>query len=364
VGRYEPIAPRRDRLDPALPTGLILGGMGGPDGPTAVAPFLRNLFRDPAVLPLPWPLSRLVGHLIVRRRLDKVRQRYAAISPTGGSPQLGWTRQQCTQLAHRFADRGITVHAAPAMRYWHPFAVETVEQLLYLGARQFLFVPAYPQYSYATTGTIMRAVREKLAEMGTDSPLCEVPDWHLLPGYLAAISDQAARILTGWAESGIDPATCALLYTAHSLPERFIRGGDPYLAQTRASVAAAHQILSARMLPHGDWWRGLPGGPQPLLGFQSKVGPVRWLSPATTSLTSQLAARGCSHLLVVPVSFTCEHIETLHELDLELAQQAHEEGIGVFERTPALNLDQGWLDSLSEHLLEAAFGRERADDGR
>jgi ferrochelatase len=376
-----------DRLDPHEPAGLILCGMGGPDGPESVGPFLRNLFNDPAVLPLPAPLARLVGGLIARRRTRKVRERYASLGCGGGSPQLDWTRRQAQRLSKLLAARGLDVSATPAMRYWHPFSDEAVVALGRRDLRQYLVVPTYPQFSAATSGSVLAAVQRAVRQAVPDARLHVVADWHLLPGYLDALMDQAEPILRSWAAAGHEPSGCALLPLAHSLPLRFVRRGDPYLAQTRATVAALRARLAARLADptlidptltsdtkavSGErltaWWDALPGGGQPLLAFQSKVGPVRWLGPDSVAETLRLAQAGCRRLLVLPVSFTCEHIETLHELDRELARIAREAGVLEFVRGAALNLDRGWLESLASHLAETAFGEGTAggnlDDAR
>ncbi len=151
-----------------------------------------------------------------------------------------------------------------------------------------------------------------------------------------------------------DPAKCALVFTAHSLPERFHRHGDAYVRQTRATVAVVHRRLARR------WTLTdlAAGGTEPLLVFQSKVGPVKWTGPPTEETCLDLARRGVEHLAVVPVSFNCEHIETIDELDRELADEVHEAGVATFQRTPALNLDRGWLQSLAGRLAFRAFGLE------
>ena len=338
--------------------------MGGPDGPEAVEPFLRNLFADPAVLPLPPWLARLVGKIIVRRRAERARERYATIGFGGGSPQLHWTQQQTEALAAGLEAHGLRVHAACAMRYWHPFADEALRDLLAGGCEQLLVLPAYPQYSSAMTGSILTAVTEAAARSAPNLPLHVVPNWHLLPGYIATLAGQASTELSTWIDADHDPGTCALLYVAHSLPKRFIRGGDPYVDQTRATVAAAHQRLRSELGEHGAWLDRLTGGTTPLIAYQSKVGPVRWVGPALVDEAQRLAAAGCRRLLVVPVSFTCEHIETIHELDNDLAELVRGQGVQDFRRTPALNLHPVWLESMVELLADHVQGSATAGESR
>ncbi|MFH1845867.1 MAG: protoporphyrinogen oxidase [bacterium] len=352
---------RRDPLDPTATTGLILVGMGGPDGPDAVEPFLRNLFADPAVLPLPPLLAKLVGWLIVKRRARGVRERYARIGHDGGSPQLDWTRRQSQRLAAQLQHRGLRVAAEPAMRNWHPYPSESVARLLDQGATQFLVVPAYPQYATATSGTVLAATEAAIHDQAPQAAIHCLSGWHLLPGYLHALVRRAAPVLRRWVEADFPAETCALLTVAHSLPERFIRQGDPYLGQTEATVAALSEKLAMQFVDRKTWWRRLPGGGEPLLAFQSKVGPMRWLGPDVVAETKQLAEAGCRRLLVLPVSFTCEHIETLYELDIELAETARAAGITEYVRGSALNLDPVWIETLAHRLISAAFSATKSD---
>ncbi|MHC4942843.1 MAG: ferrochelatase [Planctomycetota bacterium] len=347
----------RDPLDPAVPTGLILGGMGGPDGPESVKPFLRNLFRDPAVLPLPALFARLLGYVIVQRRYKKVCRRYAEIGHGGGSPQLDWANRQCEELGRLMNDQSLKVISAPAMRYWHPFPTETVEMLLGRSAAQFLVMPAYPQFASATSGSILFAICDAVKRSAPGLPVRVITHWHLLKGYITALVNRAVPVLRRWAEENNDPERCALLCVAHSLPERFLKSGDPYLSQTRETVMAFHEHLIGKLESLDDWRQRVPGVGRPLLAFQSKVGPVRWIGPAVLDEVRRLAAAGCRRLLLMPLSFTCEHIETLHELDIELAAEAGSAGIEEFVRGEALNLDKDWLSSMAE-LLRGAVLKE------
>jgi len=350
------------KLDSRRVTGLILAGMGGPDGDAAVRPFLRNLFADPAILPLPKLLAAPLGAFLARRRAPAVRERYLEMGLGGASPQLDWTRRQADRLTELLEARGLKVVAAPAMRYWHPFADEAVEDLLCRGAEQFLVLPTYPQYATPTSGSSLDDVCAAVRRAAPEAGLTPVSDWHLLPGYHEALADHAAASLNAWADAGRDPGACALVYTAHSLPERFLKQGDPYLDQTVASVALAHERLVERLSPHVSWMNGVVGIGEPRLAFQSKVGPLRWLGPSLRETCRELVAEGCRRLLVQPVSFTCEQIETLHELDIELATDLKTRGLAEFRRGSALGLHEGWLASLGEMIAKESFApRERAE---
>ncbi len=357
-----PLYPARG-LDPGRRTGVVLLGMGGPDRSESVRPFLSNLFADPLILPLPAWFSGPLGKLIVRRRLAEVTARYASLGHGGGSPQLDWTRRQAARLAEHLAARGLDVVPGVAMRYWHPFSDEAIAALHDADVRQLVAVPTYPQYSAATTGTSLVDLERARRSAAPDLALHVVRQWPLLGGYLDALAAAAAATLTAWRDSGLDPARCALVYTAHSLPRRFVRHGDPYFRQTRATVSAVQARL--RSLVDATWLGALrAGGTTPCLAFQSKVGPVRWVGPPTFETCVELGRAGVTHLLVVPVSFACEHIETLDELDRELAHAAGEAGVTSFARTPALNLHDGWLRSLADLVTARAFRLQPSAPGQ
>jgi len=349
-----------DRLDPGRRTGLILCGMGGPDGPDAVQPFLRNLFSDPMIFPVPRPLNGLLGRLIARVRTPGVKERYLAISPDGRTPQLDTTLAQSRDLAERMSAAGLPTTGGMAMRYWRPYAEETVTALTAQGCEQFILVPTYPQYSCATNGATLAFVLEGLRRVAPDAPVHVVPEWHLQEGLIRALAAPVAATVQGWAAEGRRPAECALVYVAHSLPMKFINAGDPYGQRTDATVAAVHLLASQLIADagHGEWLAGLTGGPVPLLAFQSRVGPIKWLGPEITGEVERLAADGTRSLHVQPVSFTCEHIETLMELDIELKEDAQKAGITDYHRGAALNLDAVWLESMAQDLAGQAFAPE------
>jgi len=350
----------RAALDPARTTGLILCGMGGPDRPEAVAPFLRNLFRDPLIFPIPRLFAGIVGRFIAWKRAPEVRLRYAMISEDSSTPQLPTTRKQAAYLAGKISETGRGTLPGVAMRYWDPFPDRAVAELMGAGARQFLIVPTYPQYSGATNGSTIRFVMDALDRITPEAPVHVVADWHLLPGFIEAVARPVIAQLTRWADEGVDPGECALLYVAHSLPQSFIRKGDPYLDRTTATVGAVHELVMKVLgaAENGAWLHRVAGGPEPGLCFQSKVGPIAWLGPLVTEEVPRLAKAGTRRLLVQPVSFTCEHIETLLELDIELKAQALDLGIEDFHRGSALDLDEIWLDSLADHLIDEAFSAE------
>ncbi len=345
------------QLDPTRKTGLILCGMGGPDGPDAVQPFLRNLFADPAILPVPRWISPLLGLIISKRRAPEVTKRYLQVSPDGVTPQLGTTLAQAEAVAELLNDGSDKFVAGMAMRYWRPYPDECLEKLVAQGAEQFVVVPTYPQYSCATNGSTLQFVQEAMKRLAPGCPVYMMHEWPLLPGLIDVFSEGGSQALQGFAGQDLDPSTCALLYVAHSLPQKMIDRGDPYLNQTQQTVDAVHEKIRAGLIEngHGDWFGRITGGYEPSLAFQSRVGPIKWLGPEIVSTVKELAQQGCQHLHVQPVSFTCEHIETVMELDIELKADAKAAGIQTFSRGSALNLDERWLSSLAQTILQNAF---------
>jgi len=354
----------RPPLDPQRPTGLILCGMGGPDGPAAVEPFLRNLFRDPEIFPLPKMIAGVVGSWIARRRAPKVRRDYAELSSDSATTQLETTREQSDVWAQLLSAGGQKVLPGVAMRYWHPYPAQTVPELVANGAEQFVVVPMYPQFSWTTNGSTIDFVLESVA---ANFPVQVIADWHLLSGYLDALSRPVIATLSAWASEGRDPAVCAVVYVAHSLPESFVKKGDPYADRTRATVGAVHKLVTKTLSEagHGQWLKQLVcGGSKSHLAFQSKVGPIKWLGPEAVNEARRLGQTGTKNLCLQPVSFTCEHIETRLELDVQLRAIATAAGITEFQRGAALNLDSIWLEDLARLISRTAFAhKSEAVDG-
>jgi protoporphyrin/coproporphyrin ferrochelatase len=304
-------------------TAVVLLNLGGPDSLEAVRPFLANLFSDPEILR--FPLSRLLqkplAFWIASRRSRTVTEKYREIG--GKSPLREITEAQASALETMLGP-SFSVHVA--MRYWHPRAEEAARELRRAAPDRILALPLYPQYSRATTGSSFRDLREALAAAGLAGvPRVELPSWPDFPPYVDALAECVREGL-----QGLEGAT--VLLSAHSLPMRLIDEGDPYLEQVRATAAA----LAGR----------LPGT-RCELAFQSRTGPVRWLGPAVPEVLRRLAAGGTRKILVVPLSFVSDHIETLHEIDVEYRHLALSVGIAEFRRAPSLNTRSSFIEALA-----------------
>jgi ferrochelatase len=305
-------------------TAVILLNMGGPDSLEAVEPFLRNLFSDPEILrfPLSGLIRKPLARLIASRRAPGVVEKYRQIG--GKSPLREITEAQAAALARELGE-GFSVHVA--MRYWNPRAGDAARAVKAEGPDRILVLPLYPQYSRATTGSSLSDLDRALEAEGLGHlPRTVIRSWHDAPPYLEALAEAVAEGLR-------DLPDATVLFSAHGLPVKLIEEGDPYLDQVKGTVGAV-----AARLPGVSWE----------LAFQSRTGPIRWLEPATPDAIRRLAARGVRGLLVVPVSFVSDHIETLHELDIEYGELAGRAGIREFRRSPSLNTRPSFIRALAE----------------
>ncbi|WP_281183868.1 ferrochelatase [Trichlorobacter lovleyi] len=309
-------------------TAIILLQMGGPDSLEAVRPFLLNLFSDREIIKIgPAWLQPLIARMIVRRRTPAVMDKYREIG--GRSPIQELTRAQADTLA---AKLGIPCHVG--MRYWHPFTAETLAQLRKTGTKKLVALSLYPHYSRATSGSSFNDLTRCLADLDSDLEVVRIPHFYDHPLYIDALTEKIEAGLASFPNrTGVQ-----LLFSAHSLPQSFITEGDPYLEHIQATVRLVMERFE---------------GVQHRLAFQSRAGPVKWLEPSTDDTLKELAANGCKSLLMVPLSFVSDHIETLHEIDIEYAAEAHKIGISDFRRTESLNSSPTFIRCLAELVRQA-----------
>jgi ferrochelatase len=317
-------------------TGVVLTNLGGPDAPEAIEPFLENLFSDPIILSIrPGFLRRFVARRIARKRAPKVALDYARIG--GASPLPRLTNDQAHGLEAALTRRAEGRFAvAVAMRYWRPTTEEAVDVLLARGCDRFLHLPLYPQESRATTESSSLEVRRVLASRAPGAPLAEVRSWHDAPGYVRAVRATVDEGLAALALAGARAPH--VLFTAHGLPERFRRAGDPYVGQIEATRDA---VCAGLAVPTH-------------LSFQSRVGPVRWVEPYTDDTVRALGARGVEALLFVPLGFVSDHFETLYEIDLLYVPLARASGVRHVARAPSLNSRPDFLETLADLALGAS----------
>lgn len=313
--------------------------MGGPGSEEDVEPFLANLFADPAILPLPLPalLRPLLARHLARRRSARVKPRYRALG--GGSPQNEITARQAAALEEQLREDG-NWRVFFSMRYWHPRAGDVLDRIFSLGPRELVVISLYPHYSRAVGGSSLGEVREILRRSPTGFPVRYVKDYHSHPLFVRAHADRIAASLDTFPGRG---RSTAVLFSAHNLPEKLIRQGDPYLEQVRATMTALLPSIGER---------------ETLLSFQSRSGPVRWLAPETLDALQELAGAGHREVLLVPLSFVCDQIETLWEIDGFYSREARRLGIDIFRRTPAFNDSPDFIALLKKLALTGGGGEE------
>ena len=310
---------------------VVLFNLGGPDGPKAVAPFLFNLFRDPAIIGAPAVVRYPLAALISRTREKLARANYDLMG--GASPLLPETEAQGRELASalRITAPEIDAQVFIAMRYWTPFAKETARQVAAFQPDEIVLLPLYPQYSTTTTGSSLKDWKAVYRGPGRSREVCCYPT---APGLVEA---HAEAIRNLWTTAG-KPSDIRLLFSAHGLPEKIVEAGDPYRAQIEATAAA----IAAKLPELADW----------RVCFQSRVGPLKWLAPSTDDEIRRAGAEG-KGVLIAPIAFVSEHVETLVELDHEYAKLAREVGCAPYLRARTPGVRPVFIESLVAATLEA-----------
>ncbi len=315
---------------------IVLFNLGGPDKPESIKPFLVNLFRDPAILRVPPFIRPFLARLIARLRLKAASANYAILG--GRSPLLELTQQQARALEAALPGARCFV----AMRYWHPFSIETARAVQAWDPDEVLLLPLYPQFSTTTTGSSLLAWREAAAQAGLAKPTTALCCYHSDPAYLAATTAIVRRSLEQARAKLPSGARLRVLFSAHGLPEVIIAGGDPYRFQVERTVAGVVRQLARADL---DW----------AVCYQSRATPQKWIGPSTEEEVER-AAHDKVAVLVVPIAFVSEHSETLVELDVEYRELAEKAGVPGYFRAPTQNSDPGFIAALAG-LAEAALGR-------
>ncbi|MDQ3126216.1 MAG: ferrochelatase [Pseudomonadota bacterium] len=319
---------------------VVLFNLGGPDDQASVKPFLFNLFSDPAIIGLPNPFRALLARLISSRREASAQANYALMG--GGSPLLPETCRQAGALAEVLAGLlpGDEVRTFITMRYWSPLTEQTAAEVAAFAPDEIVLLPLYPQFSTTTTQSSLKAWSETYAGRGVSRTVCCYPE---APGWIEA---QADGVRTELAEAGDRPVR--VLFSAHGIPESLIaKKGDPYQEQIESTCAAIAAIAGLT-----DW----------SICYQSRVGPMKWLGPSTPEAIAQAGRDGVG-VVVAPVAFVSEHIETLVELDIEYAELAHSLGVAPYLRSPAVGVAAPFIETLADAVVEALSRTDAAPYG-
>jgi len=323
----------------------VLFQLGGPDSLEAVEPFLLNLFLDPDIIPLgPFGLLRRpIAKIISSRRSVPVAGRYAEIG--GRSPIGTLTERQRVRLVKTVSPY-IEPVAVTAMRYWHPFTTRAVDALREAGALdEIVLLPLYPHYSYATTRSSLKEWR-RVANQANWGPSAGKPpertieNFHDHPLYIHAVVQRIGSVLRQFPDS----SQIRLVFSAHGLPMSLVEKGDPYPRQIEETVRLVCELGTKQ---YAGWPR------THLLCYQSRVGPTKWLQPSLTGTIERLGYEGVKEMLVVPISFVTEHIETLHEINIEAREEAENLGVERFRMMPAVGDSPLFIAALKDLVLRA-----------
>ena len=324
--------------------GIVLLNLGGPERIQDVGPFLYNLFADPEIIRLPIPaLQKPLAWLISTLRSNKSQEAYRSIG--GGSPLRRITDQQARELQSLLRQRDVDATTYVAMRYWHPFTESAVADMKADGIDQVVVLPLYPHFSISTSGSSFRELQrlrqgdERFAQL----PLRAIRSWHDHPGYLKAMAQLIEREI----DACVDPSTAHVFFSAHGVPKSYVEeAGDPY----QKEIESCAELIMKTLGRENPW----------TLAYQSRVGPVEWLQPYTEEALEELGEKGVKELVVVPISFVSEHIETLEEIDIEYREIATEAGVSNFRRVPALDTDPTFIASLAD-LVETSLAGPEVD---
>jgi len=284
----------------------------------------------------------LIATFISKRRAPKSSAAYKSIG--GGSPIVKYTRSQASQIQDKLFQLGVNAKCYIAMRYWHPFTEEALEEIEMDGINQLVVLPLYPQFSISTSGSSLRALQEQFSlksEKWGNEPMRHtvIPHWYDRPGYVRTVAKLIQNELEKFTLMEREQGPLNVLFSAHGVPKSYIDVGDPYQKQIEQCVDLISKEYSSEVITH--------------LSYQSRVGPIEWLRPYTDDKILELASQGVKNLAVVPISFVSEHIETLEEIDMEYRELAEENGITNWRRVPALNLDTDFTDDLALMVKEA-----------
>jgi ferrochelatase len=316
--------------------GVVLAQLGGPETLDDVRPFLYNFFVDliPDNIPVPKALVKPTAWLFSTLRAPYSRKLYASIG--GGSPLRAHTQAQAQALRDELHRRGHAMPVYVAMRNWWPYSLHALSSARADGVTDLVFLPLYPQYSYSTTRSSFNELRRTMPGLRYEPRLHVIDEYCEDPDYIRALVDLTKRHLRDFRT----PAEQVhVIFSAHGLPQRYIERGDPYLDQVKKTVAA----VSAR-LAH-------PGPAH--LSFQSRLGPEKWLEPASERLIADLAAKGARAMCVVPVAFVSEHVETLNEIDIQYAAVAGSSGVTEFQRVCTVKCHPSFVTCMANHVESA-----------
>ena len=309
---------------------VILFNLGGPDKLENVQPFLFNLFYDPAILNLPSFIRYPLAKLISNRRTPTAKKIYEELG--GSSPILKLTNEQASALEQRLnqEDDLSEYKCFVVMRCWYPRAEKVVKEVINFNPEEVILMPLYPQYSAATSGSSIKEwndiCKKNNFKVRTSTICCYPTDQNFIQAHKDEIMKKIANL-----------DKFKLIFSAHGLPEKKIKKGDPYQWQVEQSV---EQIIKSLNIKNLDW----------ILSYQSRVGPLKWIGPSTEDIIIENSKLG-KHIVLVPIAFVSEHSETLVELDIEYKELADKNGCKNYSRVPALGTNENYIKAMSNLII-------------
>ncbi len=310
-----------------LKNAVVLFNLGGPDSLHSVEPFLYNLFCDPDIFNLPFG-QKLFARLISHNRAPKICEEYKLIG--GKSPITEWTEKQRAMLQDNLRKENQLTDVYMAMRYWKPFTYEVGTKVKSINYDKVVLLPLYPHYSITTTGSSFNEWKRYYT--GDENKLVYINDYYLNEKYIASINERINETILNFPENV--RKEIQIVFSAHGTPVSLVKKGDPYSIHIKETVEA---VMSARGHSHAHH-----------LCFQSKVGPMKWLEPSTDNMIRLLASQNKKNLLIVPISFVSDHVETLFELDIQYRQTANECRIENYIVMKGLNDSKLFVEALTE----------------
>lgn len=319
-------------ISPQKKTAVVLFNLGGPDHPDAVRPFLYNLFFDPAIIGLARPFRWAIAQLISRKRAPTAQKIYDELG--GKSPILENTVAQATALEATLRQHG-DVRVFTAMRYWHPRAHDVAKEVAAYAPDSIILLPLYPQFSTTTTGSSLKEWHKAAASAGLkNTPTHAVCCYPTQADFIRA----HAQLVRTYFEEASYHGSPRILFSAHGLPEKIIKKGDPYQWQVEQTTRDVLRELGGENIDHVNC-------------YQSRVGPMKWIGPSTDDEILR-AALEKKPIVLVPIAFVSEHSETLVELDIEYAELAHSNGLDKYYRVPTLSVHAQFIAGLAEMCLK------------
>jgi ferrochelatase len=313
-----------------LNTAVVILNLGGPDSLEAIEPFLFNLFSDRDIFKLPFG-QKLFAKIISSRRAPKVAEEYKLIG--GKSPINDWTEIQRKMLEEKLQSYDTNIRVFTAMRYWNPITKDIAEKIKSKNFERIVLLPLYPHYSISTTGSSFNEWDRCFTP--SNEKVFRVKNYQTNPSYISALNERIDKTILRFPEETRNDIQ--LVFSAHGTPISMVKSGDPYSHQIKDTMDA---VMKERNYSHPHH-----------LCFQSKVGPVKWLTPATDTMIENLSRQGKKHLLIIPISFVSDHVETSFELDIEYRHVADENNIENYIVMEGLNDSELFIKALYEETI-------------